>query len=167
MRLKFSLHKASWQRAALLLVGVTTATVVTSVASILPASASTVSDQISGGMTSLTNAAARPAVSPAKALPSCAHIKYVGNRGYISVQEKNHRIQWGITMTPLKDSIGKWSVSTYLSGRKTTSGFNRTVTVGYIPHGSLAVPANKVFSVKAKVVGPHGTFSNVPNACRT
>ncbi len=167
MRLKFSLHKARWQRAALLLVGVTTATVITSAASILPASASTVSDQISGGMVSLTSAAARPALSPAKALPSCARIEYVGNRGLIAVQEKDHKLQWGITMTPLSYSVGKWSVSTYLSGRKTTSGFNKTVTVGYVPHGSLTVPANKVFSVSATVVGPHGTISSVPNACRT
>jgi hypothetical protein len=58
-------------------------------------------------------------------------------------------------------------VNTYLSGKKTTSGFHRTVTKGYIPHGSLAVPAGKVFHVQAKVVGPNGTFVNVPNACRT
>jgi hypothetical protein len=49
----------------------------------------------------------------------------------------------------------------------TTSGFNRTVTVGYIPHGSLSVPSGKIFHVTAKVAGPNGTFVNVPNACRT
>jgi hypothetical protein len=155
------------QRAALLLAGVTAATAITSAASILPASASTVSDQISGGMMSLTNAAARPALSPAKALPSCARIEYVGNRGYIAVQEKDRKLQWDITMTPLSYSVGKWSVSTYLGGRKTTSGFNKTVTVGYVPHGSLAVPAGRVFSVSATVVGPDGTISSVPNACLT
>jgi hypothetical protein len=69
-------------------------------------------------------------------------------------------------MTPLKYSIGKWDADTYLSGRKTSSGFHRTVKVGY-PHGSLAVPANKVFHVSAKVVGQYGTITNVPNACRT
>lgn len=70
-------------------------------------------------------------------------------------------------MTPFKYSIGRWNVSTYLSGKKTTSGFNRTVTVGYRPHGSLKVPSGKVFHVQAKVVGPDGTFVNAPNACRT
>lgn len=64
-------------------------------------------------------------------------------------------------------AVGKWSVSTYLSGKKTTSAFNRTVTTGYIPHGSLSVPANKVFHVQAEVVGPDETFVGVPNACRT
>jgi hypothetical protein len=100
-------------------------------------------------------------------LPSCSRIEYVGNSGYIAVQERNHRLQWGIVMTPLTYSIGKWNVSTYLSGKKTTSGFNRTVTRGYVPHGSLSVPPNKVFHVQAEVVGPDGTFLNAPNACRT
>jgi hypothetical protein len=71
-------------------------------------------------------------------------------------------------MTPLSDSIGTWSVSTYLSGRKTTSGFNKTVPPpGYIPHGRLSVPSGRVFTVSAKVTGPNGTFVNLPNACQT
>ena len=105
--------------------------------------------------------------SPSAAYPSCHAITYRGNAGYISVQEKNNHLAWGITMTPYKYSVGRWNVSTYLSGKKTTSGFNRTVTVGYTPHGSLKVPSGKVFHVQAKVVGPYGTFVNVPNACRT
>lgn len=100
-------------------------------------------------------------------LPSCSRIEYAGNSGFIAVQETNHRLLWGIVMTPLTYSIGKWNVSTYLSGKKTTSGFYRTVTVGYIPHGSLTVPPNKVFHVRAEIVGPDGTFFNAPNACRT
>ncbi len=142
---------------------------ITSAAGILPASASTVSGQVPGGMIRLTGTAVQPPESypGRKALPSCARIEYVGNAGYIAVQERNHRLQWGVVMTPLKYSIGKWDVDTYLSGRKTTSGFHRRVTKGYIPHGSLAVPANKIFHVQAKVVGPSGTFVNVPNACRT
>ena len=122
-----------------------------------------------GGMVRAASAAsaAAQAVAPAASYPSCGAIRYVGNAGYISVQERSGRLQWGITMTPLSYSIGKWSVSTYLSGKKTTSGFNRTVTVGYIPHGSLAVPSGKIFHVQAQVVGPNGTFVNVPNACRT
>jgi len=120
----------------------------------------------SGGMVRPGSSVNLPAAAAAS-YPSCHSITYRGNAGYISVQEKNHRLQWGITMTPLKYSVGKWSVSTYLSGKKTTSGFNRTVKVGYIPHGSLSVPGNKIFHVSAKVVGPYGTFVNVPNACRT
>jgi hypothetical protein len=100
-------------------------------------------------------------------LPSCSRIEYVGNSGFIAVQERNYKLQWGIVMTPLAYSIGKWNVSTYLSGKKTTSGFYRSVTIGYVPHGSLSVPPNKVFHVRAEVVGPDGTFFNAPNACRT
>lgn len=47
------------------------------------------------------------------------------------------------------------------------SGIHRTVKTQYIPHGSLAAPSGKIFHVQAKVVGPYGTFVNVPNACRT
>lgn len=168
MRLKPSLHRNHRFRAARLAAATTITAAVASAVGVLPASAATASVQVSGGMTRLTVAAQHPESHlTAKAYPSCAHIKYVGNAGYIAVQERNHRLQWGIVMTPLTDSIGKWSVDTFLSGRKTTSGFHRTVTKGYIPHGSLSVPANKVFHVQAKVVGPHGTFVNVPNACRT
>jgi hypothetical protein len=98
---------------------------------------------------------------------SCHSVTYRGNAGYISVQEKKNRLQWGITMTPLGYSVGKWNVSTYLSGKKTSSGFNRTMDSPYIPHGSLDVRSGKVFHVQAKVVGKYGTFVNVPNACRT
>ena len=112
-------------------------------------------------------AAATRTATPAVSYPSCHSIKYVGNAGFISVQEKNNKLQWGITMTPLSYSVGKWSVSTYLSGKKTTSGFNRTVTIGYIPHGSLSVASGRISHVMAEVVGPDGTLTNVPNACRT
>jgi hypothetical protein len=103
----------------------------------------------------------------AKALPRCTRIEYVGNAGYIAVQERNHRLQWGIVMVPYYLSVGKWNVSTYLSGRKTSSGFNRTVTGPYTPHGSLSVPGGKVFHVQARLVNRYGTFVNVPNACTT
>jgi hypothetical protein len=118
-----------------------------------------------GGMVRSGSPTKLPSLSAA--YPSCHAVTYRGNAGYISVQEKNNVLAWGITMTPFKYSIGRWNVSTYLSGKKTTSGFNRTVTVGYRPHGSLKVPSGKVFHVQAKVVGPYGTFVNVPNACRT
>jgi hypothetical protein len=125
-------------------------TAIVSVAGVVPASAATVSDQVPGGMTRLTSAAVQPAESyPAKAYRSCARIEYKGNAGHIDVQEKNHRLQWGIVMTPLKYSIGKWDVDTYLSGKKTPSGFHRTVKKGYIPHGSLTVPGGKIFHVMA------------------
>ena len=119
-----------------------------------------------GGMVPADSAVAQ-ATTPAASYPSCHSITYRGNAGYISVQENNGRLQWGITMTPLSYSIGTWHVSTYLSGKKTSSGFNRTVTTPYIPHGSLSVPGGKVFTVQAQVTGPNGTFVNVPNACRT
>jgi hypothetical protein len=122
-----------------------------------------------GGMARAGGGAAAGTVrdATAKARPRCTRVEYKGNAGYIAVQERNHRLQWGIVMTPRKYSIGKWNVSTYLSGRKTSSGFNRTTTSIYIPHGSLSVPANKVFHVQAKVVTRFGTFVNVPNACTT
>ena len=168
MRLKPSLHRKRRHAARLLAVTTITAAIA-SVAGILPAAASTSGNQVPGGMIRITGTAAQsPASYPAaKAYPGCGRIEYRGNAGYIAVQERNHRLQWGIVMTPLKYSIGKWDVDTYLSGRKTTSGFHRRVTTGYIPHGSLAVPANKIFHVQARVVGPYGTFVNVPNACRT
>jgi len=169
VRLKPSVHRKGSLRAMRLLAAITTTAAIASVVGILPASASTASDQVPGGMTRLTSTIVKsPESHPAaKALPSCSRIEYVGNAGFIAVQERNHRLQWGIVMTPLKLSIGKWDVNTYLSGRKTTSGFHRTVTKGYIPHSSLDVRANRVFHVQAKVVGPNGTFVNVPNACRT
>lgn len=170
MRLRPSLHRKRYLRAVRLLAGAAVMAAIASAAGTSAASASTAGYyQVPGGMTRLTSAVVRPLESypAANAYPRCTRIEYVGNAGYIAVQEKNHRLQWGIVMTPLKYSIGKWNVNTYLSGKKTTSGFHRTVTKGYIPHGSLAVPANKVFHVQAEVVGPYGTFVNVPNACRT
>ena len=126
---------------------------------------------VSGGMVRLGSGAASRAAPamPAKVLPKCSRIEYRGNAGYIAVQEnKNHALQWGIVMTPYKYSVGSWHVSTYLSGRKTSSGFNRTVKTSYTPHGSLRnVPSRRVFHVMAKVVNKYGTFVNVPNACST
>jgi hypothetical protein len=119
----------------------------------------------SGGMVWASSRVASSSV-PAST-PSCHSVTYRGNAGYVSVQERSNRLQWGITMTPLKYSVGRWNVSTYLSGKKTSSGFNRTVTSPYIPHGSLTVPSGKIFHVQAKVVGKYGTFVSVPNACRT
>ena len=120
-----------------------------------------------GGMVRLSESAPDAVVRPANARPTCAHVEYHGSAGYIAVQEKNHRLQWGIVMVPYKYSVGSWHVSTYLSGKKTTSGFNRTVKTAYTPHGSLSVPPRKVFHVTAKVVNKYGTFVNVPNACTT
>jgi len=151
-----------------LLVAAIAATAATAAGS-LPAAASPVSDQVPGGMVRLAGAGPQsPGSSPAKAsYPSCARIEYRGNAGHIDVQEKNHRLQWGIVMTPPKYSIGRWDVDTYLSGKKTVSGIHRTFKAPYIPHGSLVAPSGKIFHVQAKVVGPYGTFVNVPNACRT
>jgi len=156
-------------RAAEFVVVMTATVTIISEAGASSASASTATEQTHGGMVRVASGYALPAApsGAAASYPSCDRIEYVGNKSYIAVQEKDHRLQWGIVMTPLENSIGKWDVDTYLSGKKTTSGFHRTVTVGYIPHGSLAVPANKVFHVQAEVVGPHGTAASAPNACRT
>jgi hypothetical protein len=156
-----------------LIIGVilVTALSVLSMAGSPAASASVASG--SPGVTVLPGGMARAAAAAtvrdaaAKARPRCARVEYKGNAGYIAVQERNHRLQWGIVMTPRKYSVGKWNVSTYLNGKKTSSGFNRTTTSTYIPHGSLSVPANRVFHVQAKVVTRYGTFVNVPNACTT
>jgi hypothetical protein len=118
-----------------------------------------------GGMIRLANGIA--VGLEAARTPSCDRITYRGNAGYISVQERNHGLQWGITMTPFKYSVGSWHVSTYLNGKKTSSGFNRTVKHAYKPHGDLQVRAGKTFHVQAKVVNKYGTFVNVPNACHT
>jgi hypothetical protein len=134
--------------------------------SLAPSSASASTSNVavqSGGMVRAGSQVKSPSLPAAN--PSCHSVTYRGNAGYISVQESNNRLQWGITMTPLSYSIGTWSVSTYLSGKKTSSGFNRTVTTPYIPHSSLAVPSGKIFQVQAKVVGPNGTFVTIPHAC--
>lgn len=169
MRRHRSMRRKFLYRAAEFLVVMTATVAIASEAGVPSASASTGPERIRGGMVHVASGYKPPAAPrrTAASYPSCDRIEYVGNAGYIAVQEKNHRLQWGIVMTPLADSIGKWDVNTYLSGKKTTSGFHRSVTVGYIPHGSLAVPANKIFHVQAEVVGPHGTAASVPNACRT
>jgi hypothetical protein len=124
---------------------------------------------LNGGMVRAGSGVAQQekAIAAAENVPPCASITFVGNSGAISVQQNSGRLQWGITMTPLSLSIGTWQVSTYLSGQKTSSGFNKTVTSPYIPHGSLSVPPGKIFTVSATVTGPGGTFVNAPNACRT
>jgi hypothetical protein len=53
----------------------------------------------------VTAGAAAQVVAPAASYPSCGSIRYVGNAGYISVQERSGRLQWGITMTPLSYSM--------------------------------------------------------------
>jgi hypothetical protein len=103
-----------------------------------PASASTAKVVVQSGGMVRAGSQVRSSSSPA-ANPSCHSITYRGNAGYISVQESNNRLQWGITMTPLSYSIGTWNVSTYLSGKKTSSGFNRTVATPYIPAPSGGV----------------------------
>lgn len=135
-----------------------------------PASASPANNSVAaGGMTRLSGSIVQtPEIgSGPDAQPSCANVTYPGDSGHIAVQERNNRLQWGIVMTPPSNSVGKWDVDTYLNGQKTTSGFHRDAPNGYLPHGSLAVPSNQVFHVQAKVVGPSGTFVNMPNGCRT
>lgn len=66
---------------------------------------------LGGGLVRAGSAAAQESI-PAAGHPSCGSITYAGDAGYISVQERNGRLQWGITMTPLSYSIGTWSVST-------------------------------------------------------
>ena len=118
----------------------------------------------SGGM---TEAGTTSQLEP-YALPSCASVTYTGPDGYISVQTSPSKVvAWGITMTPPSKSIGAWNVSTYLNDRKTSSGFNRTTTGPYIPHGSIQARSGEVFRVEATVAATDGrTYHNVPNACQ-
>jgi hypothetical protein len=121
---------------------------------------------LTGGM---VRQGVQSAVAASVSYPSCSRLEYHGSAGHIDVQEnKKQYLQWGIVMTPYKYSVGSWHVSTYLSGRKTTSGFNKIVKKPYTPHGSLSnVRSGKIFHVEAEVVNQYGTFENVPNACRT
>jgi hypothetical protein len=104
---------------------------------------------------------------PASALPSCRAITYRGSSGYISVQTNSSSyVAWGITMTPPSLSVGRWDVDTWLNGRKTTSGFHRTTTGPYIPHGAIQARRGQRFVVTATLVSANGrTYVNVPNAC--
>lgn len=108
-----------------------------------------------------------PSVQEQAAPPSCRSIEYRGNSGKISVQTNNaHRIQWGITMYDSQDSVGRWDVDTYLNGRKTTSGFHRTTTGPYIPHGSLDARQGQRFHVEAHLQSANGeTHHSVTNEC--
>jgi hypothetical protein len=101
------------------------------------------------------------------ALPSCRSITYRGSSGYISVQTNSSSlVAWGITMTPPSLAVGRWDVDTWLNGRKTSSGFHRTLTGPYIPHGSIQARRGQTFVVTATLVSANGrTYVNVPNAC--
>ncbi|KAA2261989.1 hypothetical protein F0L68_14945 [Solihabitans fulvus] len=120
---------------------------------------------VQGGMTDAP-VAAQAEVAP-EALPSCAHITYPGNAGYIAVQTSpNKVVAWGIQMQPPSRSAGRWDVDTYLNNHKTTSGFHRTVGV-YVPHGSIQARSGQVFRVDATLVSVDGnTYHSVPNNCR-
>jgi hypothetical protein len=77
--------------------------------------------ELPGGMVRASSATI-PLTAPvvaANTLPKWTpRIEYKGKYGYIAVQEKNKILQWGIVMVPYSYSIGKWEVSTYLSGKK-------------------------------------------------
>lgn len=107
------------------------------------------------------------AMPASSALPSCRAITYSGSSGYISVQtNSSSKVAWGITMTPLSLSVGRWDIDTWLNGKKTTSGFHRTTTGPYIPHGSIQARKGQTFVVTATLVSANGrTYRNVPNAC--
>lgn len=112
-----------------------------------------------------------PAVQGAEAArPSCHAIEYPGNAGVISVQttatSRGPRLAWGIKMYDPKESTGRWDVDTYLNGEKTTSGFHRTTTGPYLPHGSLQARSGQRFEVRGTLVSASGNeYHTVPNEC--
>lgn len=101
---------------------------------------------------------------------SCRSITHPGSAGKIDVQTTDTSdgpvVAWGITMYDMKESIGQWDVDTYLNGKKTTSGFHRTTTTPYIPHGSVLARSGQRFNVRATLLSASGHFyTDVPNEC--
>ncbi len=85
--------------------------------------------------------------------PSCARVTWEGNGGYIAVQESPARtLNWVIELKPPDLLFGDWSVSTYLNGKNTGSGFHRAVLFETRnPHGSIRnVPPGERFTVHAE-----------------
>lgn len=134
---------------------------------------------VSGGMVAGGSPApkAQPLTTDAPAaaasLPSCSYIRYNGPHGYIDVQTTfaypTYRVAWGVTMAPYNLSRGRWDVDTYLSGKKTTSGFHQTTITDYTPHGNVpGARVGQTFKVVAKLVSAVNgrTYYSVTNECR-
>lgn len=76
-------------------------------------------------------------------MPSCFEHRSPGPDGTITVQTTSRSIAWGVSMSPPSKSVGVWKLSTYVDGKRTSSGFNRVIPDRpYIPHGT--VPASEV-----------------------
>lgn len=101
-------------------------------------------------------------------IPSCAFIDFGGPGGTIHVQTSaSYNVQWGITIVPPENSIGRWDVDTYLNSQKQPSSFHRTTTGPYIPHGVLPnVKPGRRFSIIAVLESASGSrYYNAPNEC--
>jgi hypothetical protein len=115
----------------------------------------------------------------AEAAPSCGFAVFRGNAGDIYVKVDLGVASWGITMHQMSESIGRWDVDTFGDSRKLTSGFHRTTTTPYVPHGSIQlgldgakiktggmIRPGATFQVKAKLVSATGrTYISISNAC--
>lgn len=102
--------------------------------------------------------------------PSCRSITYRGTAGQIDIQTTDTSegpvVAWGITMYDRNESRGRWDVDTYLNGRRTTSGFHRTTTTPYVPHGSVRARSGQRFNIVASLVSASGrSYRSVPNQC--
>jgi hypothetical protein len=109
--------------------------------------------------------------SPQKIIPSCHFVEFPWSAGYIAVQENSqHRIQWGVVMTPMTLSIGDWTILVSLNGVEIDSK-EKTYATPYVPHASyyknFPVPSGEVFSVTAEVISGGIAYASVPNACKT
>lgn len=86
--------------------------------------------------------------------PSCASHVSPGPDGTVTVHAQiNLRgVDWAVVMEPPAASVGRWDIDAYLSGKKTTSGFHRTTTGIYTPHGVVPNPkSGLLFSVQGQV----------------
>lgn len=90
--------------------------------------------------------------------PSCQNFQSRGPDGVVHVQvNPAGRVVWGVTMTPSSKSIGTWELFTLMGGKKTSSGFYRTVSLPYVPHGEVAeTRPGLVFAVRGWVHAADG-----------
>jgi hypothetical protein len=100
------------------------------------------------------------------ALPSCRHITYRGNAGYIAVQtSKSGYVAWGIYMYNPKLDAGPWNVNVYVGTRRVDHKEQN-----YAPHGSVNpkdAKKGKAFHISAThtAIANHEKYVNVRNEC--
>ena len=70
------------------------------------------------------------------ALPLCTRHDSVGPEGTVTAQvNQAGQVVWGVVMRPPSKAVGVWNFDTYFNGKKSISGFHRTLTGPYTPHG--------------------------------